>query len=511
MTSLNIQQVASAKYRTSAAADKLTKDLMELLGLSTKASVARLAIGRSLGAGALPEDPVDSKGVEIQSNTIFRQDDLGFWISLMLAHDQQHSPISNRDADSLRNLIRRHWHRGVHLLTQDWLDSDNNYDKFVTNLVSRRAELDPSAGKRDDGTALITEPVQAEDLSVRLGKALSEIGVSGEVKEPIHGPRVSRYKVVLRDVNKLSVLRGRLESLGLSLNLGGNLPLVTAGDEAKSVFIDLARPRDSWKQSGRKEFEAAVATLPKTEKLIVCPGVDVMGNPFTLDISGAPHVLIGGATGQGKSVCMHTFILSLLMQHGPDKLQLSLVDPKQVEFSVYEKVPHLWGGRVAVGAAAALDTVQLLVEEMDRRYSDLRSAGVSNIVDGRAAGLQMPYIVVCVDELADLLLQDDTVEESLVRLAQMGRGAGIHLIVATQRPDAKTISGLIRSNIPCRVALRVQKSSESKIILDDTGAEDLLGAGDMLVKTSGVDGARVHGYFLSLSDVKSILSSLRTS
>ena len=368
-----------------------------------------------------------------------------------------------------------------------------------------------TSNKRDDGTALITEPVQAEDLSVRLGKALSEIGVSGEVKEPMHGPRVSRYKVVLRDVNKLSVLRGRLESLGLSLNLGGNLPLVTAGDEAKSVFIDLARPRDSWKQSGRKEFEAAVATLPKTEKLIVCPGVDVMGNPFTLDISGAPHVLIGGATGQGKSVCMHTFILSLLMQHGPDKLQLSLVDPKQVEFSVYEKVPHLWGGRVAVGAAAALDTVQLLVEEMDRRYSDLRSAGVSNIVDGRAAGLQMPYIVVCVDELADLLLQDDTVEESLVRLAQMGRGAGIHLIVATQRPDAKTISGLIRSNIPCRVALRVQKSSESKIILDDTGAEDLLGAGDMLVKSSGVDGTRVHGYFLSLSDVKSILSSLRTS
>jgi S-DNA-T family DNA segregation ATPase FtsK/SpoIIIE len=505
MTTLSIQQIMGTKYRTSSKADALTRGLMEHMGLSTKAAVARLSIGRSLSAGALAStETVDSKGLDIPATSLFRQEEVAAWVGLIITHEQQMSGAEVNDMEGFRNLVRRHWHRGVHLLNDDWMDSDGNYDNFINVLVTRRAELSEDVYSPEGETISIIGTAK-EDISETLSKALNEIGVSAEIKSVIHGPRVSRYKTLIRDVKKLDKLKRSLKELALVLNIQDTLT-VAAGDEARTVFLDIPRPKKTWVTYGKNEFEIALRAIsPNRDQLILLPAVDIMGDPITFDLTVAPHLLVAGATGQGKSVCIHALIISLLEKHDKTSLQLALIDPKQVEFSVYKNIKSLWRDKIAVGSDAARETLDELVEEMEKRYSALEKLDVNNIVDGRKSGLDLPFIVACIDELADLILQDDQVETLLARLAQKGRSCGIHLILATQRPDSKTISGLIRSNVPARIALRVQRGSESSIILDGTGAENLLGAGDMLLKTSGGDPQRAHGYLLSLKEVQLLI------
>ncbi len=186
------------------------------------------------------------------------------------------------------------------------------------------------------------------------------------------------------------------------------------------------------------------------------------------------------------------------------------MDPKRVEFSVYAQSRFLWNDELAVGEQESKQMLGALIDEMEARYKRFEALHVSNIGEAAAKGIKLPYIVACIDELAELVLVDRTLETRIARLAQMARAAGIHLILATQRPDAKTFSGLIRSNVPGRIALTVQKASESQIILDDTGAETLLGAGDMIIKLPGVDPIRTHGYLLTLQDVAATVGRLTT-
>ena len=504
MTSLTLQQIMASRFRTSAHADGQTKMMMEALGLSTKANVARLAIGRSLSLGELHEVGVDAKGLEIPASSLFSQDDVAVWVGLLVEHAKRFSGLSQVGMDDLRNLVRQHWHRGAGLLASDWSDANEDYDTFVSALVKRRAELSDEAGSQQllDAPANLT-PEMLEDISAQLGKALLDIGVFGTPKGVVHGPRLSRYRVLLRDVNQLDKLKKGLERLALALNQQGRTLTLGHSDEAKTITIDIPRSRNEWFSYGYSEMiEALRASNLDAENLIVCPGVDVVGNPVKFDLATAPHLLVGGATGKGKSVCVHALIASLLFKHTPATLKLAMIDPKQVEFAVYGGSKYLWGDSVAVGVEGASAMLDSLIEEMDSRYAVLRSLGASNIGEARTMGTRLPFIVACIDEMADLIIQDRGAENKIVRLAQLARAAGIHLILATQRPDAKTFSGLIRSNVPARIALTVQKSSESQIILDETGAEDLLGAGDMIIKTSGSDSIRAHGYFLSLDDVR---------
>jgi S-DNA-T family DNA segregation ATPase FtsK/SpoIIIE len=241
---------------------------------------------------------------------------------------------------------------------------------------------------------------------------------------------------------------------------------------------------------------------------MVYTGVSVTGVDISFDLAAAPHLLVGGTTGSGKSVCLHSLLLSLLLRHTPDTLQLALIDPKQVEFQPYAKLPNLYRGQLATEIPAAREMLNELTVEMDARYGIFNRIGVNNVLEARRKGHTMPFIVVCIEEMADLVMQDQNVEPLIARLAQKARAAGIHLVLATQRPDAKTFSGLIRSNIPSRIALTVQKGTESTIILDDTGAENLLGSGDMLIRFSGESPKRAHGVFIRLENVSNIIGSL---
>ncbi|KVR38310.1 FtsK/SpoIIIE domain-containing protein [Burkholderia multivorans] len=506
MSDLDLQQALSSRYKTSLEADGYTDQLRQHLALETKAQVARLAIGRSLAMGELLDMAIDGQGRDIPASSLFTADNIGAWVGLIVTQSLAHGGPVVDSMDSLRLAIRAHWHRGALSLWADWRASGENYDKFIETLVERRSEMPEFSSRkptkvRDDANNLGGERAP-EDASVTLAKALDELGIKVLVKEAIHGPRITRYRVLLMNLADSAKLKRSMSQLGLAMNLGEALPTVANGDEAKTVFIDLPRSKATWKTVGIERLcEWAQSRSGDQNQLMVYAGVSVTGEDLSFELTAAPHLLVGGTTGSGKSVCLHSLLLSLLLRHTSDSLQLALIDPKQVEFRLYAKLPNLYRNEIATEVAAAREMLEELVVEMDTRYGLFNRLGVNNISEARRKGRALPYIVVCIEEMADLLMLDQNIEPLIARLAQKARAAGIHLILATQRPDAKTFTGLIRSNIPGRIALTVQKGTESTIILDETGAENLLGQGDMLLKMPGEPLRRAHGVLLKPDQV----------
>ena len=513
MSDLDLQQAFSARHKTSLEADSYTDQLRQNLALETRAQVVRLAIGRSLAMGKLPDTAIDGQGRDVPTTSLFTAENIGAWVGLMVTHSLAHGGPAINSMDSLRLAIRAHWHRGALSLWSDWSASNENYDKFIEMLVGRRSEM-PEVSTRKNGPktrdgAEVGGGKAPQDASATLVKALEELGIKVQVKEAIHGPRITRYRVLLMNLADSAKLKRSMSQLGLAMNLGEALPTVANGDEAKTVFIDLPRSKDTWKTVGIERLrEWAHAGSRDPNQLMVYAGVSVTGEDLTFDLAAAPHLLVGGTTGSGKSVCLHSLLLSLLLRHSPDTLQLALIDPKQVEFRPYAKLPNLYRDEIATEVTAAREMLEELVVEMDTRYGAFNRLGVNSIGEARRKGQDLPYIVVFIEEMADLVMQDQNIEPLIARLAQKARAAGIHLVLATQRPDAKTFTGLIRSNIPGRIALTVQKGTESTIILDETGAENLLGAGDMLVRLPGESPKRAHGVFVRLESVIQIAGSL---
>lgn len=269
----------------------------------------------------------------------------------------------------------------------------------------------------------------------------------------------------------------------------------------QQVFLFVPRPSSDWRSVTWKDVRGALfAPAAKDMSLPVCLGTDVLGDPYLMDLAEAPHLFVGGTTGSGKSMCLHAILLSLLEARG-DQVQLVLIDPKAVEFQAYEGSPSIRDGKIIISADEALAALEGLVEEMESRQLRLRALDARNIAEANGRGAKLPRIVVVVDELGDLIMTRREVETPLMRLAQKARSAGIHLVLATQRPEAATFPGILRSNIPSRIALAVQKSSESRIILDEGGAENLLMRGDMLVKLAGKPMARAHGCRVDQADI----------
>jgi S-DNA-T family DNA segregation ATPase FtsK/SpoIIIE len=244
-------------------------------------------------------------------------------------------------------------------------------------------------------------------------------------------------------------------------------------------------------------------------------GKDIVGNPFITDLKKLPHLLIAGTTGSGKSVGINSMILSLLYKNSPDQLRLLMIDPKMLEFSVYNDIPHLLTP-VITKPKEAISALNNMVSEMERRYqlmSETRTKNIENF--NEKAKLEkrdpLPYIVVIIDELADLMMTSGKdVEYSIARLAQMARASGIHLIVATQRPSVDVVTGLIKANLPSRISYKVGQKIDSKIILDGMGAESLLGRGDMLFTPPGMSGlVRLHAPWSTESEIEKVVDFLK--
>jgi len=467
----------------------------------------RLALNISLNIKTPPDkkfDKIDSQGAGIalkqltgkgQSEDIDGQQDMNDAIRALLS--SYHNEDLFVDEKRYRLLLQRHIRRGLHEIRTTWKRSHDFASWLNEELLSHVAK----SNTQHSDQLLLTN-------NEKLLEALREVGIHAEIENVINGSRIDRYLLKLPEVHAYDLLKRSLEKIGFLLGLGDQGVFLNNTTEAKVIALDIPRSKQSWKiigSSGLFDW----ATQPHKAVLPVWLGEDVLGKGFEFDLSDTPHLMIAGTTGSGKSVCLHALILSLLQTKSPVELQLALIDPKLVELSQYQNIPHLYGDAVAHHFADTMELLEQLIEEMENRNQLFSEIGASNIQDAIHLGKSLPRIVVVIEELADLMSESKEIEAPLVRLAQKARSTGIHLVVATQRPDSATFSGLLRSNIPGRIALRVQKSTESRIILDDVGAEKLLGAGDMLVKIASQTPTRVHGAFINQNDIKRTIEEIK--
>jgi DNA segregation ATPase FtsK/SpoIIIE, S-DNA-T family len=394
------------------------------------------------------------------------------------------------DYAEYKRLLQRHIRRGLREFRNGWRDSHDFHEYLYQELLAGEVQ-----GKVDT------------DLADRLTAALLEIGVRVEIRRVVDGPRLTRVFMYLPVVDDLDRIKRGQEKLAHLLGLGDLSIFLSTTHEPKVIALDVPRKSDTWATVVGHRLVEWVDGYRGDAQLPVWPGVDVLGEPFVLDLATAPHLLVGGTTGSGKSVCLNALIVSLLRGPSRKQLQLCLIDPKRVEFEPYGRMTNLFSGSVITDVQQAHVALEELVIEMEARTQLIAKTGARDLAEAHGQGRMQDvhYIVVVVEELADLLMQARDLEEPLIRLAQKARATGIHLVLATQRPDSATFSGLLRSNIPCRIALTVQKSSESKIILDEVGAEKLTGHGDMLVRTP-LGTSRVHGVKVGLDDIAAAIS-----
>lgn len=386
------------------------------------------------------------------------------------------------------DMLQRHLRRGLAEMRASWRPGTSFHDYLLDELYLDTMPLDETSS-----------PVASRLSNDRLRAGLAELGVAATaVGEPEEGPRLSRFTFTLGSVDDYERLRRGLDDLAFALGLGAtNIGMGRAVGERR-VQLDVPRPIATWREVPWHRLQAALTG--RREALPVCCGVDVMDQPFVFDMVETPHLFVAGSTGSGKSVCLNAIILSLLAAERVP--ELVLIDPKGVDFEDYQGCSRLRGRRVIQDMDQAMAVLRDLVEEMDRRQIVLREQNARNIAEAQANGSSLDRIIVIIDELNDFMMSKAGASEPLIRLAQKARSVGIHLILATQRPEAATFPGLLRSNIPSRIALTVQKASESRIILDEGGAERLLMRGDMLIKLAGRDTIRVHGARVDRSDVQ---------
>ena len=362
-------------------------------------------------------------------------------------------------------------------------------------------------GGTQDGTS------EMRAYSELLEDALSSFKIDAKIINVTRGPSVTRYEVELEKGVRLSKLTSAAEDLALSLGATG-VRIAAIPDKISVVGIEVPN-RAVNMVSLREVIDSPEFTKAKS-KASFAVGKDIGGSCIVGNITKLPHMLIAGTTGSGKSVCMNSIIISLLYKASPDDVKLIMVDPKMVELGIYNGIPHLLIP-VVTDPKKAAGSLQWAVTEMMRRYKAMSDAGVRDLESynnelAMEDGRKLPQVVVIIDELADLMLvAAKEVEESICRIAQMGRAAGIHLIIATQRPSADVITGLMKANIPSRIAFSVASAMESRIILDTQGAEKLVGKGDMLFAPIGSGKPkRVQGCFVSDGEVEAVATYVKS-
>ena len=348
----------------------------------------------------------------------------------------------------------------------------------------------------------------------RLEKALNSFGVNSPITNITRGPTVTRYDIELEQGLKLAKVTNLAGDLALALGVMNvrvaPIPnmVATVGIEVPNKIVSTVYLRDI--------IESQRFTSAKS-KLSFALGKDIGGECIVGNIAKLPHMLIAGTTGSGKSVCMNSLILSLLYKARPDEVRLIMIDPKMVELGVYNGIPHLYVP-VVTDPKKAAGALQWSVVEMMKRYRLFSEAGVRDIANynkhcAETGEATIPQVVIVIDELADLMLvASKEVEESICRVAQMGRAAGMHLVIATQRPSADVITGLMKANIPSRIAFAVSSAMESRIILDQAGAEKLVGMGDMLYSPVGCGKpTRIQGAFVSDEEREDVIQFIKES
>lgn len=341
----------------------------------------------------------------------------------------------------------------------------------------------------------------------QIRKTLENFNISVEVCEVRVGPTVTQFALKPADGVKLASIVSLHNDLALALAAH---PLRIEAPIPGKPYVGIEVPNQKVATVALRDLLESDIYAKRPNNLQLSLGKDVSGTACFADLTKTPHILVAGSTGSGKSVCLNSIILSLLYENSPADLKLIMVDPKKVEFTVYNGIPHLIAP-VITDTKKTINALRWAINEMDARFTTLSQAGCRDIKTYRAGGGDMPYIVFIIDELADLMATSSSeVEAAIIRLSQMARAVGIHLIVATQRPSVDVITGLIKANITSRMAFTVASSTDSRTILDTVGAEKLMGRGDMLFVTPELGKPkRIQGCFVSDDDIKTVTDYLR--
>ncbi|HBU28142.1 TPA: hypothetical protein DEB00_03435 [Candidatus Uhrbacteria bacterium] len=412
---------------------------------------------------------------------------------------------------------------------EDVTDEDTDQDAIEPIKKGGRLKaLVARAQKGQEETVLMTKRVQRTELPLSLledrvkkpdsgnikknteiiEKTFADFGIEVEVLDVAIGPTITQY--ALRPAHGIKIARIVALQNDLALALAAHPIRIEAPIPGRSL-VGIEVPNKSIAPVSLRSLIESEAFKKADTDLTFALGMDVTGKAWVAGLEKAPHLLVAGATGSGKSVCLNNIIVSLLYQHGPDKLKFIMVDPKRVELPAYTGIPHLLVPPITK-SDDAINALKWTVREMERRLDVLSLAGMRNIADyNKKHNEQMPYIVFVIDELADLMSQASRdVEALIVRIAQMARAVGIHLVLATQRPSVDVITGTIKANIPTRIAFAVASQTDSRTILDYAGAEKLLGRGDMLFMSPSLSKARrMQGAFLSDKEIKAVVKALK--
>ena len=384
-----------------------------------------------------------------------------------------------------------------------FISSENNKNiaKAKFNLPSIDFLKSPSRAERKNNS-------NEEDIDKDfLEKILLDFGVEGKITKISHGPVVSLNEFEPAPGIKVTKIINLAEDI--ARNTSSESARISTIPGKNTIGIEL--PKSTRENVYLSEIISESNFKNKDIKLPIALGKDISGAPITGDLSSMPHLLIAGTTGSGKSICINTIILSLLYRHAPEKCKFILIDPKMLELSTYEGIPHLLCP-VITEAKKAASVLGWVVKEMESRYKLMTKEGVRNI-DGYnyKHKLLMPYIVVIVDEMSDLMLvAGKEIENYVQKLSQMARAAGIHIIMATQRPSVDVITGTIKANFPTRISFQVASKIDSRTIIDEQGAEQLLGKGDMLYKSSANKIVRIHAPYVSENEIEKINNFLRS-
>lgn len=380
-------------------------------------------------------------------------------------------------------------------------------------LPDIRLLKEPSKNKNKESTETINHNVSV------LHQVLRDFGIEGKVVAINPGPTVTQYEIEVKSGTRLSKISGIHSEIALAL--AARDVRIEAPIPGKST-IGIEIPNKVTSMVTVREVLQSVPKNLKDSTLLATLGKDIMGKPIWTEINKTPHLLVAGSTGSGKSVCINSIIVSILMRAKPNEVKLVLVDPKKVELSMYEDIPHLLT-EVVTDPRKANEILKNIVAEMENRYEKFKDTGTKNIAGYNAyiekknessdeKRAKMPFIVVIIDELADLMLvAAKEVEDSIMRITQMARAAGIHLIVATQRPSTDVITGVVKANIPSRISFAVSSSIDSRTILDMSGAEKLLGKGDMLFLPQGENTpVRIQGTFIADEEIKRVVDYVKS-
>lgn len=388
-------------------------------------------------------------------------------------------------------------------------------DKLVSNVLNQTIHgvwEYPSLSLLSEVSAHKADRGDIKKTASTIEKTLDSFGIDARVAEVNLGPAVTQYAIEIALGTKVSKITSLANDLALATEAPGGQIRIEAPIPGRGL-VGIEIPNRSLEVVTLRTMLGSAIMQKTKSKLSVSLGLDVSGNPLSVDIAKMPHVLVAGTTGSGKSVLINSFISSLLFRASPQEVRLILIDPKRVEFSGFNGIPHLLTP-VIVEPEKILSALKWSMAEMDKRYKLFAERGVRNIDSyNELAGFQvLPYIVIFIDELADLMMFAPVeVEDSIARIAQMARATGIHLVIATQRPSVNVITGLIKANIPCRIAFNVSSMIDSRVIIDSPGAEKLLGRGDMLyIPPDQAKPTRIQGTYVSEKETKKLVEYLKS-